>query len=253
MENKLVRVPFDIETAKKILNGEIKGRVVTRRGDPARIIFFAARNKCSVIALVDYGDGEEIPESYTTRGYYTKDEDQEAECDLMLEVPEYFTFKDGDILSDGNGFVFILKKDGEYKTSLYAAIHKSGCLTFDGAAHEDDIHLFRFATEEEKQRLIEGLSSSEDYRAKDCLLRFFRGVFVPFQKILGRNVISHIWQCDFYSHKVYNKEIDTVLYAGTSGNFYRECVPYNDRTKHLRGTKLDYEEGTTDNLKQEDR
>ena len=32
METKYVRVPFDIEMAKKITNGKVEGRVVTRDG-----------------------------------------------------------------------------------------------------------------------------------------------------------------------------------------------------------------------------
>ena len=40
METKYVRVPFDVEMAKKITNGEVEGRVVTRDGRSVRILCF---------------------------------------------------------------------------------------------------------------------------------------------------------------------------------------------------------------------
>jgi hypothetical protein len=40
MEHKLVKVPFDVELAKKITNKECEGKIVTRSGRSARIVCF---------------------------------------------------------------------------------------------------------------------------------------------------------------------------------------------------------------------
>ena len=45
MEQKLVRVPFDVESAKKITSGEMEGRIVTRKGYPAKSLTFDMANR----------------------------------------------------------------------------------------------------------------------------------------------------------------------------------------------------------------
>lgn len=58
----------------------------------------------------------------------------------------------------------------------------------------------------------------------------------PFEKVLVRDKGSHHWRCDFYSHQT-KAEVDTTYRYTTVGNFYARCIPYNDDTKHLVGTK----------------
>lgn len=57
--------------------------------------------------------------------------------------------------------------------------------------------------------------------------------FKPFDKVL---VFDGVWKCDFFSH--YAKGY-TFPYK-TTGGYYSQCVPYNEETKYLVGTKLDY-------------
>lgn len=40
METKYVKVPFEVELAKKITNGEVEGRIVTRGGRSARVVCY---------------------------------------------------------------------------------------------------------------------------------------------------------------------------------------------------------------------
>lgn len=40
MEQKLVKVPFEVELAKKITNGGVEGRIVTDNGSEVRIVCF---------------------------------------------------------------------------------------------------------------------------------------------------------------------------------------------------------------------
>ena len=93
METKLVRVPFDVEMAKQITEGKVEGRIVTRGGRSARIICFDRKSDgdLHIVALVNIGE-EEI-ETYMLNGMWMKE--GADSLDLMLEIPEYLTFKDG--------------------------------------------------------------------------------------------------------------------------------------------------------------
>ena len=54
---KLVRVPFDLELAKKITNGECDGRIVTRDGKNARVVCWdKKKGDFPIVALIS-GDG----------------------------------------------------------------------------------------------------------------------------------------------------------------------------------------------------
>lgn len=52
MESNLIKVPFDVEMAKKITNGEVKGRVVTREGNNVRILCWDKKDKTYHIAAL---------------------------------------------------------------------------------------------------------------------------------------------------------------------------------------------------------
>lgn len=83
------KVPFDIELAKKITNKEVKGRIVTRDGLPARIVCFDFKyigRINSLIVLVDYGD-QELALAYNDKG---KEKDNRDKYYLHLEVPTYY-------------------------------------------------------------------------------------------------------------------------------------------------------------------
>ena len=54
----------------------------------------------------------------------------------------------------------------------------------------------------------------------------------PFDKVLVRDDIVHLWKCSYFSH------IDnTAIYKYNCATMqHRLCIPYNDETKHLVGT-----------------
>lgn len=56
----------------------------------------------------------------------------------------------------------------------------------------------------------------------------------PFDKVLVRNYDEHCWECKLYSHE--KKEDSKYKYVTTNYDF-KYCIPYNDDTKHLVGTK----------------
>lgn len=241
MEQKLVRVPFDIELAKKITNKEIEGRIVTRNGMSARIICWDADRKDCIIALLSTISDGECLLTYKPDGSVNVGFDKNA--NLILEIPEYMTFKDGDIIVFGKKYSFmgIFKEsscDGP-SHSDYVVLTEDGKLKFD----EDrwSYKYSRFATEEEKQKLIDALKASKDPRAKEYLKRFF-GIeekqeyeFKPFDKVLVRNNGEHQWGARFFD-RIYEGD-----YACTDSLVYKQCIPYNEQTAHLLGTTDDWE------------
>ena len=66
--------------------------------------------------------------------------------------------------------------------------------------------------------------------------RFDPETFLPFDKVLVRDYGNHNWECALFSHIEKLKSGDRVI---TVGSFYYTCIPYNNETKHLIGTKSD--------------
>lgn len=244
MEKKFVKVPFDLEMAKKITSGDIEGRIVTDDGRNARIVdwnYKTTSNEPILAIISDRQSSYENTYSFNDKGI-DKINDNNGISPLMLEVPEYLTFKDGDVLSNGKGFVFILNTHGEYKTSLYVCLHiDKGPLSFGGAADGNNIKKFTFASEVEKQKLIDALKASKEPEAKPCLK--ILGIeekpkydFKPKDWVLVRNYDLSEWWLARFSHVKYDSVGKRYVYGCTSGSYYRDCIPYNDQTKHLLGT-----------------
>ena len=63
--------------------------------------------------------------------------------------------------------------------------------------------------------------------------RFDPKTLQPYQKVLTRDYSDYVWKCDFFSHI---NEDGFCLYRCVV-NSYTYCIPYNDDTKHLVGTK----------------
>ena len=55
----------------------------------------------------------------------------------------------------------------------------------------------------------------------------------PFDRVIARDANGHVWRCDIFSH---SKSSDICPYKCV-GFDYIHCIPYNDDTKHLVGTK----------------
>ena len=64
--------------------------------------------------------------------------------------------------------------------------------------------------------------------------RFDPKTLQPYDKVLVRDSLCEKWHCDLFSH-VNDDNLD-YPYA-TIATDYALCIPYNDDTKHLAGTK----------------
>lgn len=269
MENKFVRVPFNVEMAKKIQSGEIEGRIITRDGRSARIVCWDLKYESyPILALIDNGDKEVVWVYHNNGLYNTEVEDK---TDLFLDVPEYMTFKDEDIVTLGwkdseesyCSWISVIQKikidDYNIKTCDYVTMYLESSDTdllksgpeFD--TYSETAKWVRKATEEEKQKLIEALKRSDSPKVKEYLKRFF-GIdipqdsnssqigknyeFKPFDKVLVRNSINNIWKCNLFSHYI---KADLFSYVCVGG-LYKYCLPYNEKTAHLIGTSDDWVE-----------
>ena len=82
------RIPFDLELARKIMNKEVKGRIVTQDGHKARIICFNKEGDFPIVGLVKNFRGVERPYTYNKEG---KEFDScMSPSDLCFEVPDYY-------------------------------------------------------------------------------------------------------------------------------------------------------------------
>lgn len=237
METKYVKIPFDVELAKKITNGEVEGKVVTRDGQSVRIVCFDAKQDDPVVALISYDNAERV-KSYAKDGIIF--EGGTHPNDLMLEVPEYMTFKDGDIVAfgDNNDHVGIFKSLNlkEKTFSSYATLASKSLVFYEPAWMLINIHI---ATEEQRQRIVNALKSSEAPKAKECLKKL--GIeekpeyeFTPFERVLVKNFEGGTWTADIFS---YNDTDGSYICVG---GIRRYCIPYNEQTEHLLGTTENY-------------
>lgn len=130
MENSII-VPFDLETAKKINIGEIAGRIVTEKGqNRAEIVYEDNSSSCPLLVVIH-------SISVSADWFSATGKALSSENRLLLEVPEYITFKDGEVLSNKDGsYIFILNTHGKYLTSFYASLNQKGILKEEKPKYE---------------------------------------------------------------------------------------------------------------------
>lgn len=251
MEQKLVRVPFDIEMAKKITSGDMPGKVVTRDERGVRIICWDRKNKdCPIVALIlNECDVENIM-SFTKDGTFWRS-GAEDKRDLFLEIPEYLTYKDGDIIygevDNGGGdyckWLSIVKEidciQGKpyvvsYVDYIWDSSYNCGALEYMG--HSDNFDLIRLATEEEKARFAKRLQENKDPVSDEYLEKYFgitpspklsnsakigKNEFKPFDRVLVRQSKADKWEAMLFSN--YTSEPHRYRCGGMN---YMFCIPY---------------------------
>ena len=253
----MITIPFDVELAKEIQAGTKPGKITSRGGRDARIVCWdrKAYTNYHIVALLDTPKFEVVT-SHTETG----ESESYNEYNLILQVPEWTQYKDGDVLAcevdNGGGEYYkwfsILKGEVElmfdninfnsYVSYDHETSYNAGELTYD--EHTDNIDTIRLATEEEKQQLIDALKQSTDPRAKEYLKRFF-GIEEKevseqkldfLQPVLVRANPSYQWLYGNFTH------MSGELHFVSGGIGYKYCIPYTEQTKHLLGTTYNWEE-----------
>ena len=85
------KISFDIELAKKITNKEVKGRIVTEDGLPARIVCFDYNfggKKDNIVVIIEHTGYEGVLTCFADGLYHS--EFFNKKCALHLEVPTYY-------------------------------------------------------------------------------------------------------------------------------------------------------------------
>lgn len=240
METKMITIPFDLERAKRIQEGKEEGKITTKDGSSVRIVCWNLKNSIYPIIGVVYNEKfkQESCNSYRLNGYYHAD--SESGNNLVLQVPEYTQYKDGDILISRSKYPFICKRINNNLCDCYVGINSYCNLVFNGY----DKYYFLseiegYANEEQKQQLINALQDSKEPLAKEYLKRFFnieKEEFKPFDRVLVKDN-NERWICSIFSHKI---STNTYLRYVTISGRYNQCIPYNEETKHLLGTDKPY-------------
>lgn len=169
---------------------------------------------------------------------------------LEIEHPKP-EFKDGDIVvAEGDNlekkiFIFRYKMRDSYSDERiyrsHISINSDGTLFHKLMFYLREDVTYRLATDSEKQQLFDAIAKEnkrwnpenktiEDL-PKKCELE-------PFQKVLVRDRYTDEWMAGFFSHYIESSK-DFVCTSGS----WRQCIPYNDKTKHLLGTTDDWKGG----------
>ena len=83
---KTKTIPFDLETAKKIQAGEIKGSIKTREGNFAKLLVTDLKSEQPIVAAIRSGRSEDVV-TVSVDGCFYKSK-WESNFDLILEVPD---------------------------------------------------------------------------------------------------------------------------------------------------------------------
>lgn len=153
-------------------------------------------------------------------------------------------FKRGDVvIKNGGGMAAVF--DG-WANDTYTEFNTAVNLYCDGNTGEEEVCdtlLFRKATDEERKQFIEKVEGAlkGKYNPETLQVEPVKPEvpfnLKPFDKVLVRDDPNQKWTVDMFSY--YNREDNDYPYICV-GNHYCHCLPYNEQTAHLVGTKEFY-------------
>ena len=160
------------------------------------------------------------------------------------EQPE---FKDGDIV--------VAEEDNYYDKVIFIAAIKDDIVSKalinvrykDYEMHYNEYRFgrnrsLRLATDSEKQQLFDALAKEGkawDAEKKVIVSLQKKCKFKAFDKVLCRDYDRGKWGINFFSHYDESSDYPFVCIKGV----YRQCIPYNDVTKHLLDTTGEWKGG----------
>lgn len=163
-----------------------------------------------------------------------------------LEIEKQTEFKDGDIVHDVHGYnTYIIKEFSNKYIKIYAGLTKQYGALLHKIGISEIFHL-RLATEEEKQQLFSALAkegkawNAEKKQIVDLKPKCeFKPMDLCLMKYIGRynNRGWELCQYAYTEHRVSSSGEQRDFYHSVGGEIYAECIPYNEDTKHLLGTR----------------
>ena len=165
-----------------------------------------------------------------------------------LEIEKKPEFKNGDILTF-IGYIFIFKNIDDSMVYSHASYDTDDkyCIGLNADipfASNIFIKDFKYTTKEEKQRLFDALAKkgkawdAEKKQIVDLPKEEKKCEFKPMDWCLMKVCHSRWNLCQY----AYYRE-DTDMFVAIGGKAWKECIPYNEETKHLLGTTDDWEGG----------
>ena len=156
-------------------------------------------------------------------------------------------FKDGDIVyseEDEEHYPSIsilnLNNKDDKCYYLWYPIKKREIIIYNVPLLDDEVNRFRYATEEEKQRLFDALAKNGkawDAEKKQIVDLKPRVEFKQFQKVLTRDDNTQKWEAELFGFK---NDDDNGFYHCVGG-IWKYCIPY-EWNESLLGTTKDVEE-----------
>ena len=110
---------------------------------------------------------------------------------------------------------------------------KKGEFPIVALVDDDEVGEFVICYRKTGRFLIERESPNDLVFATEKKDKFDPCTLKPFDKVLARDNINEQWCCSFFSHIEANDSYPYICF----GLSFKQCIPYNDETKHLVGTK----------------
>lgn len=178
---------------------------------------------------------------------FTNNKHKEISAEEIISIEVVESLKENDVVScgfkkteDNPDWISVVKSGHIQRYNYKVALMRKGiyCDTLYFDAYSDLQAFCRPATEEEKQKLIDALKTSEDSRAKEILKEVF-GIeekpecpFKPFDKVLVR-FNNDPWNGNFFMS--YNSSNSAAPFSCLYGN-WQQCIPY-EGNEHLLKNK----------------
>lgn len=145
-------------------------------------------------------------------------------------------FKHGDAVVCRNGALAIFDswKDTTY-TVFFAKYLKANAYIYENK--QCNTQDFAKASEKQRNNFIKEIESQFKSKLNLETLEIEHCALKPFDKVLVRDYDSREWQIEVFSLYKPNNTYPYVCLADT----WKQCIPYNEETAYLLGTKIDYE------------
>ena len=146
-----------------------------------------------------------------------------------------FAWKKGDVLTNSSGFKIFFDKwvNDDYTKFL-------GKIKLLGDSHGYDAAFYNLVPEEKALEFIKSVEEINNGILNRETLEIERQhKFKPFDKVLCRDYDRGKWGINFFSHYDESSDYPFVCIKGV----YRQCIPYNDMTKHLLDTTGEWKGG----------
>lgn len=161
-----------------------------------------------------------------------------------LEIEKAQSFKDGDVVTImphiGDKLIYLFKAEDDEKYYGHAFLDGNIAIVNEDSYCQKDFSTALPSTEEEKQRLFNGLAKKNkawDSEKKAIVDLKPKWTPKPFDRVITRNAADDVWTANIFSHMDSHGEYVTIACVGG----YTYCLPYNEETAKLIGTTKDVE------------